>query len=57
VNKRDERNKKKTEEGGASFHEKKLKNQKTNQGGKYKREIKKKYKKPKTRSGKKGSKK
>lgn len=57
VYKRDDRNTKKTEEGGASFHEKKLKNQKTNQGGKYKREIKKKYKKPKTRSGKKGSKK
>ena len=57
IYKRDDRNKKKTTEGGASFHEKKLKNQKTNQGGKYKRELKKKYKKPKTRSGKKGSKK
>ena len=55
--KRDDRNTKKDSEAGASFHEKKLKNQKTNQGGKYKREIKKKYKKPKTRSGKKGSKK
>lgn len=43
----------KKREGGASFHEKKLKNQKTNQGGKYRRELKKKYKKPKTRSGKK----
>lgn len=43
----------KIQEGGASFHEKKAKNQKSNQGGKYKRELKKKYKKPKTRSGKK----
>ena len=57
IYKREDRNAKKTSEAGASFHEKKLKNQKTNQGGKYKREIKKKYKKPKTRSGKKGSKK
>lgn len=51
------RNDKQKEGVGASFHEKKLKNQKTNQGGKYKREIVKKYKKPKTKSGKKGSKK
>ena len=57
IYKRDDRNTKKDAEAGASFHEKKLKNQKTNQGGKYKREIKKKYKKPKTKKGKKGSKK
>jgi len=38
---------------GAAFHEKKEKNKKTNQGGRYKREIKKKYKKPKTRGDKK----
>ena len=37
---------------GPGFHEKKLKNQKTNQGGSYKREIKKKYKKPKTKGDK-----
>lgn len=52
-----DRNAKKDVEAGASFHEKKLKNQKTNQGGSYRREITKKYKKPKTKSGKKGSKK
>ena len=40
------------EEAGASFHEKKEKNQKTNQGGSYRREIAKKYKKPKTRGDK-----
>ncbi len=34
---------------GPSFHEKLEKNKKVNQGGSYKREIKKKYKKPKTR--------
>jgi len=38
---------------GAAFHEKKEKNKKVNQGGKYKREITKKYKKPKTRGDKK----
>lgn len=53
VFKNPDRNKKTAETGGASFHEKKAKNRKTNQGGKYKRELKKKYKKPKTRSGKK----
>ena len=37
---------------GPSFHEKKEKNQKTNQGGSYRREIAKKYKKPKTRGDK-----
>ena len=42
----------KTGERGPSFHEKKVKNQKTNQGGSYKREIKKKYKKNKTRGDK-----
>lgn len=39
-------------ERGASFHEKSEKNKKTNQGGSYKREIAKKYKKPKTRGDK-----
>lgn len=38
---------------GAAFHEKKAKNQKTNQGGSYRRELAAKYKKPKTRGGKK----
>ncbi len=37
---------------GAAFHEKKDKNKKTNQGGSYKREIAKKYSKPKTRGDK-----
>ena len=37
---------------GASFHEKSKKNSKTNQGGSYRREIAKKYKKPKTRGDK-----
>ncbi|TYQ00293.1 ATP-dependent RNA helicase RhlE [Tenacibaculum adriaticum] len=37
---------------GPAFHEKKEKNQKTNQGGSYRREIAKKYKKPKTRGDK-----
>ncbi len=40
------------DEVGAAFHEKKAKNQKTNQGGSYQREIKKKYKKPKTKGDK-----
>jgi len=40
------------DEAGAAFHEKKEKNKKVNLGGKYKREIKKKYKKPKTRGDK-----
>jgi ATP-dependent RNA helicase RhlE len=43
---------KKDEEKGASFHEKNEKNSKTNQGGSYRREIAKKYKKPKTRGDK-----
>ncbi|MDG2440328.1 MAG: DEAD/DEAH box helicase, partial [Crocinitomicaceae bacterium] len=42
----------KFEERGASTHEKKDKNQKTNQGGSYKRNIKKKYKKAQTRGDK-----
>jgi len=46
------RNHKNAPERGPSFHEKKLKNQKVNLGGKYKREIEKKYKKPKTRGDK-----
>jgi len=37
---------------GPSFHEKKEKNQKTNQGGSYRRQIVKKYKKPKTKGDK-----
>lgn len=37
---------------GPAFHEKKEKNRKVNLGGSYKREIKKKYKKPKTRGDK-----
>ncbi|MAZ72633.1 MAG: DEAD/DEAH box helicase [Flavobacteriaceae bacterium] len=40
------------EEKGASFHEKSEKNSKTNQGGSYKRTIKKKYKKAKTKGDK-----
>ncbi|MFT7344189.1 MAG: ATP-dependent RNA helicase RhlE [Lentimonas sp.] len=39
-------------DGTAGFHEKKLKNQKVNLGGKYKREIVKKYKKAQTRGDK-----
>ena len=37
---------------GPAFHEKKAKNKKENQGGSYRREIAKKYKKPKTRGDK-----
>ena len=37
------------DERGEAFHEKKEKNQKKNLGGSYRREIAKKYKKPKTR--------
>lgn len=37
---------------GPAFHEKKAKNRKVNQGGSYRREIAKKYKKPKTRGDK-----
>lgn len=48
------------DERGASFHEKSAKNSKENQGGSYRRIIKKKYSKPKTRGdknfGKKGKK-
>ena len=42
----------KIRDGGGAFHEKKAKNQKENLGGKYRRELKKKYKKPKTRGDK-----
>ncbi len=42
----------KAEEVGPAFHEKKDKNKKENQGGSYKRIIKQKYKKPKTRGDK-----
>jgi ATP-dependent RNA helicase RhlE len=40
------------DERGDSFHEKKEKNRKENLGGSYRREIAKKYKKPKTRGDK-----
>lgn len=53
VYKNPDRNKKDVTEGGGAFHEKKAKNKKTNQGGKYRRELAAKYKKPKTRGGKK----
>ena len=43
---------KRNESKGASFHEKSEKNQKVNLGGSYRREIAKKYKKPKTRGDK-----
>ncbi|MRT15907.1 DEAD/DEAH box helicase [Vitellibacter sp. q18] len=42
----------KLEAAGPAFHEKKEKNKKVNQGGSYKRKIKQKYKKPKTRGDK-----
>ncbi|NJB69962.1 ATP-dependent RNA helicase RhlE [Saonia flava] len=45
-------NKLELEERGPSFHEKSEKNKKTNQGGSYKRIIKQKYKKPKTKGDK-----
>lgn len=44
---------KKVDTGGGAFHEKKEKNQKSNQGGSYRRKLKAKYKKPKTRGQKK----
>lgn len=40
------------EDGGTAFHEKKDKNKKTNLGGSYRRQVKKKYKKPKTKGDK-----
>lgn len=46
------RNKDSDDTPGPAFHEKKEKNLKTNLGGKYRREIAKKYKKPKTRGDK-----
>ncbi len=42
----------KSDTSGPSFHEKKAKNKKVNLGGKYRRELAKKYKKPKTRGDK-----
>lgn len=45
------------EERGSAFHEKKEKNKKVNQGGSYRRELAKKYKKPKTRGDKNANKK
>lgn len=44
--------KKKDDTVGAAFHEKSEKNSQTNQGGSYRREIAKKYKKPRTRGDK-----
>ena len=44
--------KRKVEEVGTAFHEKSEKNSQTNQGGSYRREIAKKYKKPRTRGDK-----
>lgn len=46
------RNSKNKLEGGGAYHEKKEKNQKTNQGGSYREAVKKKYKKPRTRGSK-----
>ena len=43
---------KEVEEAGPAFHEKKAQNKKVNLGGSYRREIAKKYKKPKTRGDK-----
>jgi ATP-dependent RNA helicase RhlE len=48
-----DRNSKDSSESGASFHEKKAKNKKVNLGGSYHRDLAAKYKKPKTRGGKK----
>lgn len=48
---------KKAVESGPAFHEKKEKNQKTNQGGSYRKKMQAKYKKPKTRGQKKRGKK
>ncbi len=45
-------NKRSEDEVGPAFHEKSAKNSKVNLGGKYKREITKKYKKPKTKGDK-----
>ena len=44
---------KKVDHGGGAFHEKKDKNKRINQGGSYRRKLKAKYKKPKTRGQKK----
>jgi len=49
---RENPHKQQKETSGASFHEKSEKNSKTNQGGSYRREITKKYKKPRTRGDK-----
>ena len=51
-NLRQSRNREKKRTAGDAFHEKSAKNSKTNQGGKYKREIKDKYKKNRTRGDK-----
>ncbi|RDK86835.1 DEAD/DEAH box helicase [Marinirhabdus gelatinilytica] len=52
ITERDNPHKVIAEEKGDSFHEKSEKNKKTNQGGSYKRTIKKKYKKAKTKGDK-----
>lgn len=53
INERDNPHKALNDENrGESFHEKKEQNQRTNQGGSYKRIIEKKYKKPKTKGDK-----
>lgn len=48
----DNPHKRNVEEVGTAFHEKSEKNSQTNQGGSYRREIAKKYKKPRTRGDK-----
>lgn len=52
INNPNNRNKNDEDTPGPSFHEKKDKNKKENLGGSYRREITKKYKKPKTRGDK-----
>ncbi|MFC2176333.1 DEAD/DEAH box helicase [Bacteroidota bacterium] len=52
TNKNPNRNAKKQIVGGGAFHEKKEKNLRTNQGGSYRKELAKKYKKPRTRGSK-----
>ncbi|GAA0870997.1 DEAD/DEAH box helicase [Gangjinia marincola] len=52
IKERDNPHKRNEDEVGASFHEKKAKNQKTNKGGSYRRKVKEKYKKPKTKGDK-----
>ena len=51
-NLRQSKNRETKREVGAAFHEKSAKNSKVNLGGKYKRELKNKYKKSRTRGDK-----